>query len=129
MSTNTVFFDGHCNLCNGFVDWLLQRDSNRKLHFASLQGKTAQEHDLQSTGDPESIIYLQDGIKLEQSEAVLGILAALGGAWKLTAVLRAIPRPVRDVVYRYVARNRYKFFGRRPTCRLPTAEEQARFLP
>ncbi len=78
---------------------------------------------------PDSFVYLEKGKRYEQSSAVLLALSRLGGPWRLTAVLFIIPRPLRDLVYRIVARNRYRWFGRRDECRLPTSEERERFLP
>lgn len=64
-----------------------------------------------------------------KSDAALGAIASLGGAWRLASLLRAVPRPLRDLAYDAVARNRYRWFGKRETCRLPGPGEQARFLP
>lgn len=80
-------------------------------------------------GDPRSFVFLEKDASYEQSNAVLLALSRLGGAWGLIAVLYVFPRPVRDFVYRIVARNRYRWFGRRDACRLPTPEERDRFLP
>ena len=80
-------------------------------------------------GDFRSFIFLDTDRRFEQSSAVLHALIRLGGAWRLIAVLYVFPRPLRDFVYRMVARNRYRWFGRRDACRLPTPEERDRFLP
>ncbi len=80
-------------------------------------------------GDPRSFVFLEKDASYEQSNAVLLALSGLGGAWGLIAVLYVFPRPVRDFVYRMVAQNRYRWFGRRDACRLPTPEERDRFLP
>ena len=80
-------------------------------------------------GDPQSFIFLDKDAFYEQSNAVLRALSRLGGAWRLVAVLSVFPRPLRDLVYRIVARNRYRWFGRRDACRLPTPDERDRFLP
>ena len=80
-------------------------------------------------GDLRSFIFLDKDRRFEQSSAVLHALKRLGGAWRLIAVLYVFPCPLRDFVYRIVARNRYRWFGRRDACRLPTPEERDRFLP
>ena len=151
-----LFFDGVCGLCNRFVDFMLRTDSKDRFRYSPLQGETARrllEMDDQAggreagnprTGDPEpgnpeagnpeagdlrSFIFLDTDRRFEQSNAVLHALIRLGGAWRLIAVLYIFPRPVRDLVYRVVARNRYRWFGRRDACRMPTPEERGRFLP
>ena len=80
-------------------------------------------------GNPRSFVFLEKDAFNEQSNAVLLAMRRLGGAWHLIAVLYVFPRPLRDFVYRIVARNRYRWFGRRDACRLPTPEERDRFLP
>lgn len=80
-------------------------------------------------GSPRSFVFLEKDAFYEQSNAVLLAMRRLGGAWRLIAVLYVFPRPLRDFVYRIIARNRYRWFGRRDACRLPTSEERDRFLP
>lgn len=128
-----VFFDGYCNLCNGFVDWLVRRDSQGQLKFASLQGETAKEKldaSLVSEGsDVNTMVYLRENDLYQKSTAVLFIVGDLGGFWRLAKMLFIFPRFLRDLIYDFVAKHRYKIFGKRETCRLPTPEEKARFLP
>ncbi len=151
-----LFFDGVCGLCNRFVDFMLRTDSQHLFRYAPLQGETARRllemddqagdreagsvppgglepgaHELgdSQVGDLRSFIFLDTDRRFEQSNAVLHALIRLGGAWRLIAVLYIFPRPVRDLVYRVVARNRYRWFGRRDACRMPTPEERGRFLP
>ncbi|MEK6773571.1 MAG: DCC1-like thiol-disulfide oxidoreductase family protein [Bdellovibrionota bacterium] len=130
---NILFFDGHCNLCNGLVDWLLRKDKNGKIKFASLQGETAKKtlssNHLNSIHDPETVLYFQHGIIYERSTAILKCLQDIGGIWKLVAIFFLIPRSLRDLTYRLIATNRYRIFGRRETCRIPTPQEAARLLP
>jgi predicted DCC family thiol-disulfide oxidoreductase YuxK len=126
-----VFFDGECNLCNGFVDYVIRHDPAGRHRFSPLQGETAREYAGELDIEDLSTVVLADEDGLyTQSDAVLRILVRLGG---LQAFLgragRLCPRGVRDLVYRYVARHRYGWFGRRESCRVPTAEERARFLP
>ncbi|MFL5814204.1 MAG: thiol-disulfide oxidoreductase DCC family protein [Bdellovibrionia bacterium] len=127
--SSIVFFDGVCNLCNGFVDFLVRQDHRRVLRFASLQGKTSRDLLGLGAGEKlESVVFYQNGSTSSESLAVLRILSSLGGAWRLTVLLRVIPGFVRDPIYRFIARNRYRWFGKRETCRLPSPDERALFL-
>lgn len=124
-----VYFDGHCNLCNGFVDFLLRRDRRARYQFASLQGATAKTRlPTHLREQLWTVVLEQDGEFSVQSTAVLETLAGLGGGYRLCLVLLVFPRFLRDTVYRAVARNRYTLFGRRDLCRVPTTEEKNRFL-
>ena len=127
-----VFFDGVCGLCNRFVDWVIVRDRRGRFVFAPLQGATARAMGVEPrTADPGRwTIVLVDGSGVrERSDAVLAVAVALGGGYRVAAVLRWIPRPVRDWVYDRIARRRYRFFGKREACRMPSAAERDRFLP
>lgn len=128
-TTSVLFFDGVCNLCNRTVDFLIRRDKKHVLRFAPLQGSSAQrmlKADLIEA--LPSVVFLdKDGV-YQRSTAVLRAVAKLGGLWPAAKVLLIIPRPVRDAVYNWIARNRYKWFGKRDTCRLPTPQERAMFL-
>jgi predicted DCC family thiol-disulfide oxidoreductase YuxK len=129
-----VFFDGVCNLCNGFVDFLIQRDRERGLMFASLQSQPGQAV---SRAVPAAVpdtyysVFLldTDGQIYERSDAILKTLESLGGKYRLVRVLWLVPRPLRDIVYRAVSRWRYHIFGMRQSCRIPTAQERATFVP
>lgn len=125
-----VFFDGVCHLCNGFVDLVMTRDKNRHLAFAPLQGTTAAtllaSKDLQSL---DTVIYYENGILYKKSSAVLKILSTLPGLHKLWTALFVIPRPLRDLIYNYVAQRRYSWFGERQFCRFPLPEEKSSLLP
>lgn len=125
-----ILFDGVCNLCNASVDLVMRNDSDAVFRFASLQSDVA-ERILEPYGrDPNllgSIILVDDGVYRE-SDAVLRIARRMDGAWPLIYVFIIVPRFIRDPVYRWIARNRYRWFGKRDTCRLPTPEERDRFL-
>jgi predicted DCC family thiol-disulfide oxidoreductase YuxK len=125
-----VFFDGLCGLCNGLVDFALQEDPDHHLRFASLQGDAARgllPPDVAASLD--SIVLLADGKVHLRAAAVLRILASLGGPWRvLAAVARLVPMPVLDGLYAFIARRRYRWFGKRDRCRLPTPEERSYFL-
>lgn len=127
---NVIYFDGHCNLCNRFVDFLIRRDHQRVLRFAPLQGSTAASRLPKEYAEKlGTIVYESGGRYHVRSTAALLIISSLGGIWPLAKVLLIIPRPLRDLVYRWIAKNRYLWFGRRDTCRLPSPEEKAQFLP
>lgn len=125
-----VVFDGVCHLCSGWVQFLLRHDAARRNSFASMQGDTGQrlmrEHGI-DPADPSSFLLVRDGRAQTDSDAVISVVTGLGGAWELANVLRAIPRALRDPVYRWIARHRYRVFGKRATCYLPTADTAARF--
>ncbi len=126
----TVFFDGDCGLCDRFVAFLVARDRRGRLHFAPLQGPTAARSIAQATARTvDSVILLDDGGTHVRSEAALRAIAQLGGAWRLTGLLRAVPRGLRDAVYDLVATNRYRWFGRARVCPLPDRTARRRFLP
>ncbi len=127
-----VLYDGVCNLCDAAVRFILHRDKRGKFRFASLQGDFAKKI-LTQYGIPEgqaleSIILIEDGVPYLHSTGALRIARELAFPWNLSAVFLIVPRPIRDAVYRWVARNRYRWFGRQETCLLPRPEWKARFL-
>jgi predicted DCC family thiol-disulfide oxidoreductase YuxK len=124
-----IFFDGVCSLCNYFVDFVMARDPGHLFAFAPLQGETAKR--MLPTAFREkldTVVLWSGGEALERSDAAIRIIQQLGGAWRLLALLRIFPRFLRDFAYKLIAANRYRLFGRRETCRLPTAEEKSLFL-
>lgn len=128
-----VLFDGVCNLCNSSVQFIIDRDPAATLRFASLQSEAAaallRRHGLPPIeGDPDSILLVEDGTVYSHSSAALRIARRLSGAWKALYVFMVIPRPLRDLVYRFIARNRYRWFGKSEMCRVPTPELRSRFL-
>jgi predicted DCC family thiol-disulfide oxidoreductase YuxK len=136
-----VFFDGVCALCNGFVDYVMARDRRGRFRIAALQGETAREKGALEAQPPprrdagdeadalRSLLLWDAGRWHRKSDAALRILAGLGGAWGLARVLIWVPRFARDAVYDFVARNRYRWFGKKESCRMPTIAERERFLP
>lgn len=127
-----LLFDGICNLCNGFVQFLLNRDRKGLFRFAALQSESAGNM-LRRFGRSEratdSYLLVHRGICVDKSTAVLTTLKLLGWPWKMLYLSILAPKPVRDWVYDRIARNRYRLFGRRETCMLPSPELKARFLP
>jgi len=127
---SVVFFDGVCGLCNRFVDFLIRRNIRGRLFFSPLQGITALELNLpESMKGMDTVVFVHRGKTYVQSAAALRILMELGGLWRAAWISLIIPRFIRDAVYNYVARNRYRWFGRKESCRLPSPEERKWFLP
>ncbi len=126
-----IFFDDVCAMCNGFVDLILRVDGRHRFLFAPLRGETARKLLPQLSEDPRDwlMIYVDESGIYEQSDASLQVYRRLGGPWRALSRARHIPRSMRNPVYRVIARNRYRWFGKRDTCRVPSAEEKARFLP
>lgn len=125
-----IFFDGHCNLCNHFVDFVLRRDKQGLFKIASLQGATAEKLLApQLRESMNSLVLLQENVNSVESTAALKIFRQLPGWPSLIGYCGfVLPRPLRDAIYRFIAKHRYTLFGRRETCRVPTAQERARFL-
>ena len=126
-----VFFDGECVMCNQFVDILLKIDQIGTILIAPLQGQTAEKllPPLPNNRGEWSIFYIDNGEISEQSDAFLNICLRLGGIWSILSLFKIIPRFIRDAIYRIIARNRYRLFGKRSTCRMPNEQEKSRFLP
>ena len=132
-----VLYDGVCGLCNRLVQFLLKRDKHARLRFASLQSDFAAKVLTRHGLDPKDLDTLHVVINYEQpderilnrSNAVLRAGEELGTPWKvLASIARIIPRALRDIAYRLVARNRYRVFGKYETCMLPDPNQRARFL-
>lgn len=126
-----ILFDGVCNLCNGSVQLIIRHDPRAHFRFASLQSPLGEELRARLGIDPktvDSIILVEGDRWFRESDAALRIALGMSGAWKALSVLRIIPRPIRDALYRLIARNRYRWFGKQETCWLPTPELRGRFL-
>lgn len=128
-----LLFDGVCNLCNGFVTFVIDRDPAAVFRFASLQSEAGRAA-LQAhgrpvpSGDPETIVLIEDGRIYEQSTAFLRVARRLTCPSRLLYVFVVVPRALRDAVYAWTARHRYAWFGRSESCRVPTPALRARFL-
>ena len=131
-SQPVLFFDGACNLCNRFVQFVIRHDREKLFLFASLQSEAGKQmlETLKASGQkiPDSVILSFNDRYYLQSDAALQLLRLLGGSWKLLYGLMIVPRFIRNAVYDLIARNRYKWFGKRDACMVPTAELRARFL-
>jgi predicted DCC family thiol-disulfide oxidoreductase YuxK len=126
-----LVFDGVCVLCSRWVHFILRHDRDACIRLAPMQSQAGREllktHGL-DPDDPLSVLYVVDGRGYQDSEAILRVVASFGGAWRGVTLLRVIPRFVRDPLYRWLARNRYRWFGRTDQCLVPTPEQAARFL-
>jgi predicted DCC family thiol-disulfide oxidoreductase YuxK len=125
-----ILFDGVCNLCTGSVQFILKRDNEKRFSFASLQSAYGQDILKQfalPTDVFNSFILLQDGKIFTRSTAALKMFSQLKG-WGWVKILWIFPRFVRDAVYNLIAKNRYKWFGKKEECWVPTPELRARFL-
>jgi predicted DCC family thiol-disulfide oxidoreductase YuxK len=131
-----VLYDGVCGLCNRLVQFLLKHDSNDRFRFASLQSEFANGLLKRHGVDPRDLdtVYVvkdygqPNESLLARSDAILHMLAELGGVWKLTGIGRVLPKSFRDAVYKIVARNRYRVFGKHESCMLPEPKHRAKFL-
>lgn len=128
-----VLFDGVCNLCSAAVQWLIARDPDARLRYASLQSGAARAA-LEKVGAPgpgslpDSIVFIDDEGVHVRSAAAIRIASKLGLPYSLLRGALLVPRPIRDALYRFVARNRYRWFGRREVCMRPSPDLASRFL-
>ncbi len=126
-----LLFDGVCNLCNSTVQFVIQQDKRAVFRFASLQsdiGKTLLAEYKVEEKNLNSVILIYGGRYYAYSDAVLEMSRLLGGLWSVAYVFKVIPTFLRNAVYRFVATNRYRWFGKQESCWLPTAELKERFL-
>jgi predicted DCC family thiol-disulfide oxidoreductase YuxK len=126
-----VLFDGVCNLCNGVVTFIIARDPLGRFQFAALQSAAARRAiERHGVGDPlpDAIVLIESGRLYTRSTAALRIARRLTFPWPLAALFLAVPRPLRDWAYAVLARQRYRWFGRRDACMVPMPELRARFI-
>ena len=124
-----MYFDGYCGLCNSVVDKFMVLDREGVLRYSPLQGETAKSQlSPEDVNDLSSVVVVKNGKTYRRSDAVVVALEAIGKT-AMAKTLQAVPRPIRDFGYGIVASNRYRIFGKKDACRLPTPEERARFLP
>lgn len=127
-----VLYDGVCGLCDRSVRWLIKRDRHATLRFAPLQGETTAALRARIDGIPEdlsSVVYLDHGVVRVRSKAFLHLMRHMRGPWKVLYYLRWLPGFLADLPYRLVAALRYRLFGKKDACTLPSPDERARFLP
>ncbi|WP_298327991.1 thiol-disulfide oxidoreductase DCC family protein [uncultured Dokdonia sp.] len=131
MTKKIILFDGVCNLCNGAITFIIKRDKDDVFRYAPLQsdvGKNlAAKHKI-DLDKVDSIILVTDQSAVAKSTAALRIAKHLSGGWPLLAVFLFLPRFLRNAVYDFIARNRYKWFGKKDACMIPTPELKSKFL-
>lgn len=131
MEEGIVLFDGVCNFCNKTVQFLLKRDKKDQLRFASLQsdiGKRLLEEVNLPVDFKESILFFSKGKMWQKSDAFAQIMYRLPGGWKMFYSIKIIPRFIRDAVYNYISSHRYRWFGKRDQCMVPSPEWEKKFL-
>ena len=126
-----VLFDGVCNLCNGFVQFIIQRDPQGYFSFCSMQSELGKQLMLQHDIDPnamDTFVLLHNGKVFTKSDAALRVAMKLSGPWSLLDLFLIVPKPLRNWCYDLIAQNRYKWFGQSESCMLPTRDLTRRFL-
>lgn len=126
-----LLFDGVCNLCNGFVQFVIQRDPAGTIRFASLQseaGQTLLRAAQMPAEELSTVVLYENGRFYTHSDVPLLVVRKFGGAWPLLYGFVIIPKFIRDSIYNWIARNRYRWFGKRESCMIPTPNLKARFL-
>lgn len=128
---NLVLFDGVCNLCSALVQFIIRHDRAAKFRFAAIQSEIGnaifQSHGL-DPGELQTFVFIADRKMFIRSDAAIEVASRFGGAWKSLRLFKLVPRVVRDSIYTIVARNRYRWFGRKEVCMVPTPEIKERFL-
>ncbi len=127
-----ILYDGVCNLCNNAVNFIIERDKNDVFRFASLQSEVGKKFTIERGIDPESMnsmILIEPGVAYYQrSTAALEIAKELSGGYSLLKHFSFLPESLRDSIYNVIANNRYKWFGKKDSCMIPTADLKAKFL-
>ena len=126
-----IFYDGYCVLCSSLVKYIMRKDRNEIFWYSNLQSAFATElfKVQMKIGDlPDSIVYVRDGKAYFYSDAAIKIFMDLGGVYKLVFILYIFPKFLRDAIYKWVARNRFRIFGKRDTCYIPDENVKSRIL-
>lgn len=126
-----IVFDGVCILCNSFVQFILKRDKRKQFYFTTAQSDFVKEQlktNPMKANAMDSVLYVKNGKVFTESTAALNIFSDLGGIWKLLSIFKLIPPFIRNAVYRFIAKRRYRVFGKLDTCMMPPSEWKSRFL-
>lgn len=126
-----ILFDGVCNFCNGAVNFTIKRDKHKTIKFAALQSEPGQQLSKQyglAENDLRSFLLIENGKMYNRSTAALKVCRYLNGLWPLCYGFIIVPAFIRNVVYDFIAKRRYKWFGLRQECMIPTPDVKARFL-
>lgn len=131
INKSIVLFDGVCNLCNNTIQYIIKKDKKDQFFFASLQGSTGQKL-LQKFELPQtsfnSFVLIEGDIAYTKSTGALKVFKKLGGVWNLLYAFIIVPTFIRDAVYNWISKNRYRWFGQRDHCMIPTPALKAKFL-
>ena len=124
-----ILFDGFCNLCNGTVDFLIKKDHKKQFIYFPLQSDSGKllTKKYQIPTDTDSVIIINSKKAYFESDAIIEIAGMLNYPWKLGVIAKYIPKKIRDALYRLIAKNRYRWFGKRETCRISSDEEKRSF--
>lgn len=140
---DVILFDGTCNFCDGAVHFVIDHERGSELRFAALQSEAAEKllddalgeerarairSGTDGSGDPDSVVFIEGGKAYTHSSGALRVARRLRAPWNFLRIFWIVPRPIRDAVYRWIARNRYRWFGKSDACRVPTPDLRARFL-
>jgi len=131
MQHSVILFDGVCNLCNQTVLFVIRRDRADRFRFSPLQGAYAKAHlpaDAASNPLPSSVVLLEDGKLYTESTAVLRVARRLGGMWPLLYLFILVPPFIRNAFYRWIAARRYRIWGKKESCMVPTPALQSKFI-
>lgn len=126
-----ILFDGVCNLCNSSVNFVIKRDKQSVFKFATLQSEIAQKvlaNNNLSPTDFSSFVFIENGKVYVRSTAALKVCSYLKGLWPLMYGFIIVPKPIRDGIYNWISKNRYRWFGKKEVCMIPTPDIKARFL-
>ncbi|MGJ8666031.1 MAG: thiol-disulfide oxidoreductase DCC family protein [Patiriisocius sp.] len=126
-----ILFDGVCNLCNSSINFVIKRDKNDVFRFGALQeepGKSILEKYSIDTKETDSIVLIKNGKAFTKSSAALYAARHLSGGWPLLYAFIIVPKFIRNAVYDYIAKNRYKWYGKKDSCMIPTPDLRAKFL-
>ncbi|MBN1821961.1 MAG: thiol-disulfide oxidoreductase DCC family protein [Prolixibacteraceae bacterium] len=136
-----ILFDGYCNLCNATVNFIIRHDKKKLFRFAALQSDVVKELLFEflsnklfetvkqiNAGKVDTVILIYNNEIYIESDAGLKIAGLLGFPWNIPVLFKIVPKGIRDRIYRWIAKNRYKWFGKRKTCRIPATEESNRFF-
>jgi predicted DCC family thiol-disulfide oxidoreductase YuxK len=131
MKSSVVLFDGVCNLCNGAVQFVIKRDKKDHFKFASLQsdfGQKVLEDNAYSQSEFSSFLLLEDGKLYQKSDAAIRLFSTFSGLWFMVKLFYLIPRFLRDFIYDFIAKRRYKWFGKKHSCMLPEGDVRHKFI-
>ena len=123
-----IAFDGVCNMCNGYIQWLISKDSKRQFRYTTLQSKEGEKMVAEAAIDGETVLLFYKNKIYDRSDVGLISFKILGGLWTMLSWLKFLPKGLRDVFYKWLARNRYRLFGKSDACMVPGPEIRSLFL-